>query len=140
MELSWGVSDDERCQAGVPQDILFKAQSQVQICTWALSLQRVDGVTSPTDAHVPGSPGPPPSARLCQAPDMLCSPSLPDPSSLMRSRCGLSVCSLTTHTLNSYPQPEVMCGWASGGGLTHQLRGICVLVEEGPTEPYPSVS
>lgn len=116
-----GVSDDEWCQAGVPQDILFKAQSQVQICTWALSLQRVDGVTLAPGLHVRGSPGPPPSARLCQAPDVLCSvasrPQQPDEVQVW-SEC------LFPHNshVELLPQPEVMCGWASGGGSTHQLR------------------
>ena len=72
-----GVSDD-RTQARIPQDILFRARPQVQSCTWASSLPNVDRVTLAPGLRVLGSPGPPPSARLCQAPDTLC-PLTPSP-------------------------------------------------------------
>lgn len=116
-----GVSDDWS-QARIPQDILFRTRPQVQTCTWALSLPNVDRVTLAPGLHVLGSPGPPPPTEYQAVPGPRHAlPLNPLPSSLTRSRSGMSVCSLTTHTLNSYPQPEGVCGWALGGGLTLQL-------------------
>ena len=73
-----GVSDD-RSQAGIPQDILLKAQPWVQTCTWASSLQKVDGVTLAPGLRVPGSPGPPPECQAVPGPGRAPAHRLPTP-------------------------------------------------------------